>query len=336
MILFTSQSHYSAFFVLVSLLLLSSNPLKAELSTNIEPPICETGLDPQTIRQGEGVDGTTTQCKTTLIVKNDSHSNDEPKLVFQDSFQQEDGLISNEYAYWNEKYDIPVISSDSWLVSSGSFFVQNESGWTGIPSSCTPNEISSNCTNSNTFRLNTKQKFAGKTEVSFSLRQNQDSHNPNCKDNGTCWHGVHLWLRHQNQYNLYYASIQRADGKVVIKRKVPCGTDNKGTYITLSKYIPHNWTVGNWINYSVTIDTNADGFVQIDLYDESSNPIIPIASGIDRGGVNPQWHEICSTPGRYPSEDYTPIIEAGSVGIRGDYVDFNVRDFMVFSNEEAQ
>ena len=65
-------------------------------------------------------------------------------------------------------------------------------------------------------------------------------------------------MRYQTQYDLYYVSINRADNQVVIKRKVPCGPDNQGTYIVLSQ-ATHAWTVGSWQHFSMTIQTNADG-----------------------------------------------------------------------------
>jgi hypothetical protein len=136
-------------------------------------------------------------------------------------------------------------------------------------------------------------------------------------------------LRYQNEFNLYYASIQRADGKVVIKRKVPCGSDNSGTYFELSSYVPHDWSVTNWKHYSATVATNTDGSVTIQLFDDDQSTTVPIVTGTDKGGTNPNWRSSCTTPGHYASSAYTPITQAGAVGIRGDFANFNFDQFVV-------
>lgn len=254
-------------------------------------------------------------------------------IAFSDSFNVPDRLITNEYGYWNPTSSQAILSND-WEMTSGSLFAQLGTAWTGVPDTCStkggsPDATSSLCTNSSVFRLNTKRTFAGNTKVSFAIRQNKDLHSLNCNTNDSCWYGTHIWLRHVNQYNLYYASIQRADGKVVIKRKVPCGSDNSGTYFALSSYIPNDWSIGNWKRYSATIGTNADGSVTIKLYDEDKSATVPVVEGTDQGGTNPNWSSSCTTPGRYASSTYAPITQAGSAGVRGDYANFNLDDFTV-------
>lgn len=249
-------------------------------------------------------------------------------VAFTDTFDYPTGLITNEYAHWNSGHADAKISN-VWDMTSGSLFAQTGTGWSGIPDSCGPNATSSNCTDSNVFRLNTKATFAGNTKVSLAIRQNKDIHDPNCESSGICWHGAHIWLRYVNQYNLYYASIQRSDGKVVIKRKVPCGSDNSGTYFELSSYIPHDWAVGVWKHYSTTVANNADGSVTIKLYDDDQSTTVPVATGTDRGGNNPNWSSSCTTDGHYASQAYKPITQAGSVGVRADYANFNFDNFTV-------
>lgn len=253
--------------------------------------------------------------------------------LFEDKFDYTDGIVTSEFAHWNPGNSIAPTSS-VWDMDSGSLFDQGGTGWTGVPDSCEsagggPNSVSTNCTNSNVFRLNTKQAFAGDIKVSLAVRQNTDTHNGGCSASGTCWHGVHVWLRYQSEFNLYYASIQRADGKVVIKRKVPCGSDNSGRYFDLSSYVPHNWQVGTWERYSVSIETNDNGSVTIKLYDDDVDPNNPVVTGTDSGGTNPSWSAGCSTPGQYGSAAYTPITAAGAVGVRGDFANFNIDNFAV-------
>lgn len=249
----------------------------------------------------------------------------ESSLLFVDTFDLPNGLITNEYAE-DHPDDPQSVHSDSWEMTSGSVFAQNKSAWTGIPDSCAPSSDSSICTNSNVFRLRTKQTFAGNIKVSLALRQNVDIHT---EDKNKAWYGTHIWLRYQNPYNLYSVSVNRADGQVVLKRKVPCGFSNEGTYFVLGEYTPHDWTVGTWNHYSVSIKSNGDGSVTLELYDDDQELNMPVVVGIDSGGENPNWSPDCTTEGRYPTAHYEPITAAGRVGVRGDYANFTFDDFIV-------
>lgn len=192
----------------------------------------------------------------------------------------------------------------------------------------TPDRFSGSATGSNVFRLNTFRTFAGNVKVSLALKNNSDIHESNCNSNGTCGHGVHIWLRHQTQYDLYYVSLNRADNKVIIKRKVPCGTDNEGIYFELAQ-AAHAWTTGTWQHFSMTVQTNGDGSVTLKVYDDDTGTLI--TQGTDTGGTNANWSSGCATPGRYPTAQYPPLVNAGAVGVRGDYDDFNLDDFTVTS-----
>jgi hypothetical protein len=238
------------------------------------------------------------------------------------------GLLTNEYAFWNPGDPKAVVSGD-WQMTSGSLYGRGGAFWTGNPDSCEPDARSTNCTNSDVFRLNSKQKFNGNLRVSLALMQLENLRDGSCASRGDCWHGTHVWLRYQNEFNLYYASINRADGKVVIKRKVPCGSDNDGTYFELGSYVPSSYRTNSWSHYQITIQTNFDRSVTIKLFDTGVSTSRPVTVGTDRGGTNPNWSKSCSTPGRYNSARYTPITLGGSVGIRGDYADFAFRDFTV-------
>lgn len=246
--------------------------------------------------------------------------------LFLDSFTGADGLITNEYAHWNSD----GILSPDWDMTSGTLFRQANAGWTGLPDSTdAPNKFSSAGTSSNVFRLTTLRSFAGNIKVSLALKNN-NAHNPDCGANGTCWHGVHIWLRHQTQYDIYYVSVNRADNKVVIKRKVPCGPSNDGFYKELAQ-VTRAWTAGTWQHFSATVQTNGDGSVTIKVYDDDSNPNAPFLEATDAGGANTSWTAGCVTPGSYPTSQYPPITAAGSVGVRGDFVNFSVDDFKVSS-----
>lgn len=245
-------------------------------------------------------------------------------ILFRDTFTGADGLITNEYAHWNSD----GINSPDWDMTSGSLFRQSNAAWTGAPDSSDPDKFSSSATDSNVFRLNTFRTFAGNVKVSLALKNNSDVHDPNCNSNDTCWHGVHIWLRYQTQYDLYYVSINRADNQVVVKRKVPCGPDNQGTYFVLAQ-AAHSWAAGTWQHFSMTVQTNGNGSVTLKVYDDDTGALI--TQGTDSGGTNSNWSSGCTTPGRYPTAQYTPLANAGSVGVRGDYDNFNFDDFTVAS-----
>jgi len=247
--------------------------------------------------------------------------------LFQDRFTGAGGLITNEYAHWNSD---GILSSD-WDMTSGSLFRQSNTAWTGVPDSLTPNKYSSDHTDSNVFRVNTFRTFAGSIKVSLALKNNSEIHDSNCNASDTCWHGVHIWLRYLTQYDLYAVSLNRADNEVIIKRKVPCGNDNDGFYKDLTAAITHAWSVGTWQHYSVTIQSNSDGTVTIKVYDDDIDPNTPFLQATDTGGTNPSWTSGCTTPGRYPTAQYPPITAGGSVGVRGDFDNFNFDAFKVTS-----
>lgn len=243
-----------------------------------------------------------------------------------------DGLVTNEFAYWNRGNPNASRSAD-WEMTSGSLFARKGVFWTGNPDSCsykgTPNSASTNCTDSNVFRLNTVRRFAGPLAVSLKLKQIAEIHHPHCDSDDSCWHGTHVWLRYQNQFDLYYVSVNRSDGKVVIKRKVPCGGDNSGTYVLLGDYVPHDFRTGVWNSYTATIQTNPDSSVTIKLYDNGYSRSRPVDVATDHGGTNPNWSLRCRIRGHYRSAAYPPITAAGAVGIRGDYANFEFADFRV-------
>lgn len=245
------------------------------------------------------------------------------------------GLVTNEFAYWNP-HDPLAKKSPDWQMTSGSLFVKNGVFWTGVPDACfndqaSPNPHSGNCMDSDVFRLNTARKFSGSIGVSLKLQQQNEIHKAGCNKGDTCWYGTHIWLRYQNEFNLYYVSVNRADGDVVIKRKVPCGSDNSGTYFVLGDYVKHDFRTDSWNTYTATVQTNHDGSVTIKLYDDSYSTTKPIDVGTDRGGTNPNWSASCKTHEHYASAAYQPITAAGAVGVRGDYANFEFTNFKVYA-----
>ena len=241
-------------------------------------------------------------------------------VLFSDAFGGPDGLITNEDAYFDPGGGAPA--SADWEMTSGSLFRRSGTGWTGVPDSCPgasgPNATSSNCTDSDVFRLTTKKPIAGDARVALALF-NRTTFSGNCDGGDTCWHGVHVWVRYKTEQNLYYASVNRADGDVVIKRKVPCGPDNGGTYIELTPEVHHAWSAGTWQRFAVSVRDNADGSVRIELANDLTGQVL--VTGTDKGGTNP-------TSG-CGGAAYAPITGSGAIGVRGDFDEFQIDDVVV-------
>ncbi len=154
------------------------------------------------------------------------------------------------------------------------------------------------------FRLTTKDADFTNVAVVFDLKLlglTQTATTPPVD-----WDGVHVFLRYQNEQSLYYASVDRRDGTTAIKKKVPGGPSNGGTYYLLGSG-RHVVPFGAWDHVRATIADNADGSVAIKLSVGGK----VVASAVDRGTGGP------------------PITHAGKVGIRGDNAQFNVDAFSV-------
>ena len=209
-------------------------------------------------------------------------------------------LVTNEYAYWHPN-DPLSIKSPIWEMDSGSLFLKNGLYWTGVPADKAPNYNSTTGNNSAVFRLNTKNFGYQNFTVSFNL--NIVGMTTTKTTPVVNWDGVHVFLRYQSEYNLYYASVKRRDGNMVIKKKCPGGVSNNGTYYDLSSYTKLNTPS----NIKVSIQNQTDGSVKIDIY--NGNTII--LTGIDKGIG-------CSV-----------ISRAGATGIRGDNTQFYFGSFTI-------
>jgi hypothetical protein len=208
-------------------------------------------------------------------------------------------LITNEYAHWNPGRGV---ESPDWDMTSGSLFA---GGWTGVPDDCAPDRLSQHCTNSAVFRLNTRRFDFGAVRVDTQLRGNAWASTSTTP--AEAWDGVHLWLRYRNEESLYYASVARRDGAVVVKKKCPGGPSNGGTYYTLRSRSGVPLPLGDWGAVGASIDTAGDGSVLIDVFRDGAR----VLSAVDTG------------------TGCAPILDPGAVGVRGDNLDFNLRDFTV-------
>ena len=216
--------------------------------------------------------------------------------------ERADGIITNEYAYWNPRA-ADRRASPTWQVTSGSLFARGRAGWTGVPDDRTPNATSSTGTGSALFRMVSAHK--GFKNVSVDVRLRHERYVATNRTPAVAWDGAHVFLRYQSEESLYYASVSRRDGAVAIKKKVPGGPSNGGTYYTLAeKRVP--FPTNQWRDVRATIRDRSDGGVAIELAVGGKTVVTAVDKGV--GGAP---------------------IRAGGIGLRGDNAQFSFDDLTV-------
>jgi hypothetical protein len=210
-------------------------------------------------------------------------------------------LLTNEYAHHNPAKPDAIRSPD-WVVTAGSLFRKDGKLWTGIPDDKPPGAHGREATGSAVFRTVTVRRDYRDVEVTLDLDFERFVETQ--KTPAVAWDGVHVFLRYESAYRLYYVSVLRRDQQVVIKKKCPGGPSNDGTYYDLSplvKYAPRSPEPA----LRIVAENQQDGAVLIRLYQGERL----ILDGIDRGVG-------------------CPAIREGGVGIRGDNAQFHF-DFSV-------
>jgi hypothetical protein len=222
--------------------------------------------------------------------------------LFSDSMSgYKNGLITSESAHWNNSASA---QNSPWELTSGSLYAKDGTGWTGVPDAKAP---SAGGNNSAIFRLTTKQADFGDVAVNFDLKNNGLS--STSVTPATDWDGAHIFLRYQSEESLYYASVNRRDNTVIIKKKVPGGPSNGGTYHNLgsgSYTVPFN----SWQSVQATVKNNPNGSVAITL-SANGKQLLSVTDNGSIGGA--------------------PIRNVGKVGIRGDNANLQFKDFTVTS-----
>ena len=220
--------------------------------------------------------------------------------VFTDTFDGENRLITNEYAFNNPGSNNAVVS-DSWEVTSGSMFVRDGAAWTGLIDDVSPDPQSAESTNSAVFRAFTRVGAPASSTVTLRLLPitfvNAVEETP--------WDGAHVLVRVQNEQDFYAVSMVRRDGSVVIKRKVPGGPSNGGTYVTLAD-VHAPLTEGDWHDVRI-VTYDRDGAVVIELWLDGAN----VLTAVDSGQFGP------------------PLTEPGTVGFRADNFEVSFDDLVV-------
>jgi hypothetical protein len=213
-------------------------------------------------------------------------------------------LITNEYAYQHsEKTD--AARSPDWIVTSGSLFRAGGLLWSGHPDDQTPGPTSASGTGSAVLRAVSTRTDHADVRLSFALRVvglTETRRTP-----GRDTDGVHAILRYQSEFSIYYVSVFRRDGQIAIKKKVPGGPSNGGTYYTLGVKpfaVDPAWP-GTWHQVETTIARVGSGAVRLTLCIDGR----PALDVVDAGA------------------DAPPVLAPGRVGLRGDNCEFYVRDF---------
>lgn len=228
-----------------------------------------------------------------------------PDVVFHDPFGPSSGLVTNEYAMWNPSASDAIVSPD-WEMTSGSLLARDGWAWTGVPDGSSPDSGSAVTTGSAVFRLNTRRFDFEAVDVAFRLRV--DGLVTTSRTPATAWDGVHVFLRYQSESELYYASVNRRDGAVVIKKKCAGGDANGGTYVTLaSTGRTHPIPFGVEQAIAAGIADNADGSVTIRVWRDGAL----VLEATDAGAG-------CA-----------PLHGTGAVGVRGDNAEFLLDDITV-------
>ena len=143
-----------------------------------------------------------------ILLANASAAPPAGTVLLQDKFKTGNGhgLITNEYAFRNPT-DRKAVRSRRWVVTSGSLFVKNRAGWSGVPDGCKPDRYSKRCNDSAVFRMNSRRGDFVNVDVSVRLLNRSLTTTPRTPAKAT--DGIHIWLRHRSETELYAVSVNR-------------------------------------------------------------------------------------------------------------------------------
>lgn len=204
-----------------------------------------------------------------------------------------DGLVTNEWAYWNPTVT-GAVRSPVWQANSGSLFAAGGRYWSGPVDDRTPDRLSAQGTNSAILRVTTVR--ADFTDVAVRLRLTIDGQTSTASTPPVDWDGAHIFLRYQNEASLYYASVARRDGAVVVKKKCPGGPSNGGTYYPLGHSARAPIAAARPVWFTAAINTSTDRTVRVRVWRVRHLLVDAVDTGIG-----------CP-----------PILHPGAIGIRGD------------------
>lgn len=218
----------------------------------------------------------------------------------REPFAGRDRLLTNERAGRDRR----APRSSRWVVTSGPWFVRGGRGWTGVPDGDSPGCCSRRATGSAVFRVVTRRVQPADVEVAFTLRA--DRLVTTTRTPAQAYDGVHVFLRHRSERELYVASVGRRDGAIVVRKKLPGGPSNGGRYVDVGTRAlrPIPFGVDRRVAVRVRDVPGGVGFrVLVDG--------VSVLAVTDPGAPGPL------------------ITGRGRVGVRGDNADFRVDDIVV-------
>lgn len=242
-------------------------------------------------------------CGIGLALVSRSGSAAEGALV-ADDFGGPDRLLTNELAYrGRDARGVP--RSATWTVTSGSWFIRDGQAWTGPPDGERPDTRSRAHNDSAVLRVLSKSTSLRDVDVSFTLT-NQGM-TTTARTPAVAHDGVHVFLRYRGEAELYAVSVNRRDGAVVIRKKVPGGTQNGGTYYDVGGRAKRPISFGDRQRVTVRVRDELDGSVGFRLRIDGRTVLTARDAGV--GGA--------------------PLRGGGRIGIRGDNDNFLVDDLRV-------
>lgn len=238
-----------------------------------------------------------------LVLASRSGSAAKAALV-ADDFGGPDRLLTNELAYrGRDARGVP--RSATWTVTSGSWFIRDGQAWTGRPDGERPDTRSRAHNDSAVLRVLSKATALRDVEVAFTLTNHGLT--TTARTPAVAHDGVHVFLRYRGEAELYAVSVNRRDGAVVIRKKVPGGSQNGGTYYDVGGRATRPIPFGDRQRVTVRVRDEADGSVGFRLRVDGRTVLAARDTGI--GGP--------------------PLRGGGRIGIRGDNDNFLVDDLRV-------
>jgi hypothetical protein len=230
----------------------------------------------------------------------------QPKgVLFRDTFDGPDGLITNHYAAWSG--DAAAVRSPDWEVESGSMLRRRGAAWTGVPTARQPNLDSSNGSGSQIFRAWTNRSDFGDVRVDMRLR-NLGYVNGSPGWPKKSWDGVKIWLRRQGSsglVGLYTAEVNRRQGNIIIQKRCPRA---RSYALLAASRADRPARFRRWEHVGGSVRTRSDGSVTLAVIRDGKVVLRTTDKGAGR----------CR-----------PITAAGRVGVRGDNTQFLFDDFTV-------
>ncbi len=307
---------------------------------------------------------------TFLVQKNqENRVRADSAVLISDNFDGTDGTITNSEYYQSAVFPNGGTSKSTnpstlWEGDSGSFYKQNNWGYSGRPI---------DWVNKYFFRFNTRNFNIADSAISWQYRSSpfgQDGYVVEGSD------ATDIWLRYQTQYNLYAWQFDRTNNCFQLKRKIPADSwsgpasdiSNKGVYYTIPTDINQpaigagnycvTWSsVANLLptseqskpgypnlahdsittyDFKVTAKNTLDGKFQVQayragalIYSATDDGKIGIAADgkTEADHINAGYYNCCISG--FQQSWLLPITNSGATGFRADNIKFWLNDFII-------